>query len=124
MKIAIVGGGNGCLELMGLIDRYQFKEIDPQIIAVADINDDAPGIVRAREKGILVTNNYNDFFNNPDIELIVELTNSMDIYNDILTKKGKDVRALAHTTARLFWEIAHVASLHEETNQELQMAKA
>ncbi len=31
---------------------------------------------------------------------------------------------MAHTTAMLFWEIAHVASLHEEANQELQMAKA
>ncbi len=87
MKIAIVGGGNGCLELMSLIERYRFKEITPEIIAVADTNNDAPGLVTARGKGLIITNDYNDFFSNPDIELIIELTNSMDVYNDILSKK-------------------------------------
>ena len=124
MKIAIVGGGNGCVELMGLIERYEFKEINPAIIAVADLNQNAPGLVRARKKGLITTGDYNDFFSLSDIDLIIELTNNMDVYNDILSKKGKNVRALAHTTARLFWEIAHVADLNEEANQELQMAKA
>jgi PAS domain S-box-containing protein len=48
----------------------------------------------------------------------------MDVYNDILAKKKKDVRAIANRTAQLFWEIARVSTMHKKTHQELQEARA
>ena len=53
------------------------------------------------EKGLFITSSYDDFFDRDDIDLIVELTGSMDIYNDILAKKKKNVRAIADRTAQL-----------------------
>ncbi len=35
----------------------------PEIVAVADKNEQAPGFLKAKGKGIFVTNNYNDLFN-------------------------------------------------------------
>ncbi|MGA6924041.1 MAG: PAS domain-containing protein, partial [Desulfosarcina sp.] len=124
MNIAVVGGGSRCKDLMDVIHRHTFQEIHPRIVAVADIRPDAPGLVAAMEKGLFITNSYDDFFDRDDIDLIVELTGSMDIYNDILAKKKKDVRAISTRTAELFWEIARVSTMQKKTHQELQEARA
>jgi PAS domain S-box-containing protein len=76
------------------------------------------------EKGLFITSSYDDFFDRDDVDLIVELTGSMDIYNDILAKKRKDVRAISTLTAELFWEVARVSTMQKKTKQELQEARA
>ncbi len=123
MNIAIVGGGDRCITLMELIERHSFKEISPKIIAVADLKDDAPGLVKAREKGLITTSDYNDFFYRDDIDLIIELTGDMDIYNDLLLKKKKTVRAISRRTAQLFGEISRLSDLQQETKLELQKSR-
>jgi len=90
MNIAVVGGGSRCKRLIELIQRHAFQEIDPKVVAVADLNENAPGYVKAKNNGLFVTHDYNDFFNRDDIDLIIELTGNMDIYNDILSKKKTD----------------------------------
>ena len=124
MNIAVVGGGTRCAQLLLLIPQHTFKVIHPKIVAVADINKEAPGFVLAKEKGIFTTTNYNDFFSMAGINMIIELTGSMDIYNDILKKKKPSVRAISTTTAQLFWEFARVSTKQKKTSQELQEAKA
>jgi len=123
MNTAIVGGGSNCLYLMNFITSHQFGTFSPKILAVADINNDAVGLVEAKKRGLLVTNDYNEFFDRDDIELIIELTGNIDIYNDILTKKKKNVRAIAHTTALLFWEIARIAQKEQEAQMKLHESK-
>lgn len=124
MRVAIVGAGNKCLYLMSLIDKYEFQVVSPVVVAVADINKEAPGLVKAREKNIFVTTDYNDFFRQDNIDLIVELTGDLDVYNDILSKKDTNVRAIAYTTALLFWEIDSSAQRYAKTNQELSETQA
>ncbi|MGD9309702.1 MAG: ATP-binding protein [Desulfosarcina sp.] len=124
MNIAVVGGGKRCKEFMDVIQRHTFQEVNPKVVAVADIRTDAPGLIEAMEKGLFITSSYDDLFDRDDIDLIVELTGSMDIYNDILEKKRKNVRAIANSTAQLFWEIARISTMHKKTNQELKEARA
>jgi PAS domain S-box-containing protein len=124
MNIAVVGGGKRCLRLMNVIQRHTFEEVDPKIVAVADLDHNSPGFEKAKSEGLFVTNDYNDFFKRDDIDLIIELTGDMDIYNDILTKKKKNVRAIANPTAQLFWEIYRVSMLQKKTDQELQETQA
>ena len=124
MNIAVVGGGTRCKRLIEVIQRHQFQEINPKVVAVADLNNDAPGIIIAKKNGLLVTNDYNDFFKRDDIDLIIELTGKMDIYNDILNKKKKTIRAIANSTAQLFWEISRLSTLHKITDQKLQETEA
>ncbi|MBW2706837.1 MAG: PAS domain-containing protein, partial [Deltaproteobacteria bacterium] len=52
------------------------------------------------------------------------LTGNMDIYNDILGKKKKHVRAVSDATAQLFYEIARVSTLQKKTDQELRETRA
>jgi len=124
MNIAVVGGGRRCKRLIEVIAQHEFQEIDPRVVAVADLKDDSPGFIKAKEKGLFVTHDYNDFFKRDDIDLIIELTGNMDIYNDILSKKKKTVRAIANRTAQLFWEISWISSLQKKTRQKLQETRA
>jgi two-component system, NtrC family, sensor kinase len=124
MNIAVVGGGSRCKRLIEVIQRHEFQEIKPKVVAVADLSEDAPGYVKAKNNGLFVTHDYNDFFNRDDINLIIELTGNMDIYNDILDKKKKTVRAIANSTAQLFWEISRISILQKKTDQELKETRA
>lgn len=124
MRIAVVGGGYRCSKLIDVIKQHSFKEINPEIIAVADLKTDVPGMIKARKMGFVTTNDYNDFFKRDDIDLIIELTGSMDIYNDILSKKNKNVRAISDHTANLFWEISRISTKQKITDQKLHDAKA
>ena len=124
MNIAVVGGGIRCKRLIQVIQRHAFQEIDPKVVAVADLDEDAPGYVKAKSNGLFVTHDYNDFFKRDDIDLIIELTGNMDIYNDILSKKKKTVRAIANRTAQLFWEISRISVLQKKTDQELKETRA
>jgi len=105
---------------MDLIEEHTFRELSPRIVAVADANEDAPGILRAKEKGLFTTKDYNDFFVRDDIDLIMELSRNYDIYHDILLKKKKTVRAIDHRTSNLFWEISFVRRIQERTEQKLE----
>jgi len=122
MNIAVVGGGFRCRILLELIEKHVFAELKPNIVAVADINDDAPGFLKAKEKGLFITNDYNEFFDRDDIDLIIELTGDNEVFFDILSKKKKSVRAINHHTARLFWEVG-VSSIQEQTSEELEKTK-
>jgi PAS domain S-box-containing protein len=119
MNIAVVGGGTRCKRLMEVIEGHLFQEIDPHIVAVADVKTDAPGFVKARQQGLYVTEDYNDLFKQDDIDLIIELTNNLDIYNDILRKKSPTVRAISTKTAQLFWEISRISTKQKICSQEL-----
>ena len=124
MNIAVVGGGQRCLELIELIEKHHFQEITPKILAVADEDPNSPGLVRAREIGLYVTSDYNDFFKMDDINLIIELKDSLDIYNDILDKKDRNVRAISSKTAQLFSEIGRISDMHFKTFSKLQKVEA
>jgi two-component system NtrC family sensor kinase len=123
MNIAIVGGGTQCSLLLDMIEKNPFQELHPKIVAVADERDDAPGIVKAREKGIFVTKDYNDFFERDDIELIIEVAGSQEIFFDIVQKKKRSVRAFDNRTAQLFWEVSRVANIQHKTDLELQKTR-
>mgnify|MGYP006284290861 FL=1 len=119
MNIAIVGGGTRCLYLINFFRTNKFNIFTPTIVAVADINPEAAGLLKARELGLDTTTDYNDFFTRGDIDLFVELTGNLDIYNDILKKKKQQVRAMAHTTAILFWELDNAYKKEYETEHRL-----
>ena len=69
-KIAIVGGGEFCLELLQTLYRETQWTRRPEVIGVADINEKAVGFLFAKEKGIFTTTNYNDFFTMAGINMI------------------------------------------------------
>ncbi len=124
MNIAVVGGGTHCRTLMDSIEKHSFREISPRVVAVADLKDDAPGLEKARAKGLFVTHDYNDLFGREDIDLIIELTGNQDVYDDILLKKKETVRAINHKTATLFWEFTLSSRIEQKARRKLQETRA
>ena len=117
MNIAVVGGGTRCLALLELINKHAFQKLGTIVVAVADIKNDAPGFVKANEMGLFTTNDYNDFFDRDDINLIVELTGNKDILIDILSKKKDDVWAISHRIAALFWDLGFISAQQDIKNK-------
>lgn len=105
MNIALVGGGSMCLQMLEFITKNEIHMVEPNVIAVAVPESDSSCRRRAEELGVFVTDDYNEFFDRDDIELIIELTGNINTYNDILQKKKEHVRVLPHTTALLFWGV-------------------
>jgi len=54
-NIAIVGGGRVCKAILKIILGEDFINQKLNILGVADINDNAKGLMYAREKGIFTT---------------------------------------------------------------------
>ncbi len=124
MNIAVIGGGSRCRILLDLIGKHKFQELNPKVVAVADKNENAPGMVKAREEDIYTTTDYYEFFETEEIDLLIELTGNPDVYLDVIGKKKKTVRALDHNTAILFWEISSILSEQKLTEQMLQKTRA
>lgn len=105
LKMAIIGGGERCRSLLRILEAGKLTGMDVEIVGVADINPDAAGFVCAREQSIFTTENYEDLFTIPGLELIVNLTGRIDVSGEISAKKPDTVSVLDSKASRLFQEI-------------------
>ncbi len=102
MKIAVIGGGKRCEALLEMFDAMRFPHLEAQIVAVADLNEEAAGVRLAREKGIFTTTSASDFFKLDDLDLVIELTGNEGLLEDFLKRKPEGFRALETTLSKLF----------------------
>ncbi len=73
-KIAIVGGGNFCRNLLQLLFNADFDADRPTILGVADFNSEAEGMLLARQLGILTLPITTAFFRSRTLDVLMELT--------------------------------------------------
>lgn len=108
LKVAIVGGSTGCKAIMDMIFAETLRQLHMEIIAVADINPEAPGYRYAQENGIYTTMDYRDLYKLKDLNMILELTGRDDIANEISRTKPEYVRLMDHVAARVFWDVFEI----------------
>jgi len=105
-RTAIVGGGKGCRSFQQMVAEDKLGRFHLEICGVADPNNDAPGVLFARQQGVeMVTTDYHDLYAIEDLDLIVELTGSMKVRDDIEQTRPAGVKFIDHFGAALFWEI-------------------
>jgi PAS domain S-box-containing protein len=76
------------------------------VVGVADTNLDAPGVRYAREMGVeRITTDYRDLYAVPNLDLIIEVTGSDRIRDELERTRPHHVRLIDHFAARLFWEL-------------------
>ena len=105
IRIGIVGGGAFCKEFIGKTLSYSKEYVDgAQIVAVADSDSEAPGVVLAREMGLITVSDYHEFYA-PDhhIDLIFVLVPHEEVFDDILATKPIHIRLLSNRVLRLLW---------------------
>jgi PAS domain S-box-containing protein len=108
INVGIVGGGRGCKAVMDMILTEKLKRLRMRVIGVADRNQDAVGYVCALEKGIYTTTDYRDLYKLEGLHMIIELTGSEEVANEIPQTKPDHVRFMDHVAARLFWDIFQI----------------
>jgi PAS domain S-box-containing protein len=103
---AVVGGGQGCEAILRMVKHDVLANFRMSVVGVADIDLNAVGVRYAREIGIeRVTTNYRDLYTIPDLDLIIELTGSVSVRDEIEGSRPRHVRLIDHFAARLFWEL-------------------
>jgi PAS domain S-box-containing protein len=121
--IAIVGGGRACKAFLEFLTDEAFADQRPEILGVADINQEADGIRYARTLGIPVTADYTDFFRLKNLETLLELTNSHAIIETLRDTKPDDLQLIDHFEARAIRDYLQVEKVRIETYRELALVK-
>ncbi|MBW1979681.1 MAG: PAS domain-containing protein [Deltaproteobacteria bacterium] len=119
INIAIIGGGTRCRSLLEMFAADRFKHLKAQVVAVADINPDAPGLLLAQQRGIFTTTDYHDFFSLDDLDLVIELTGNEALLEDVLKQKPPQVRVLDYAISRLLSDIVTFAAECQEQKRDL-----
>ena len=115
MKTLIVGGGRGCRAILKLLDAGYLRELQMDVVCVADSDRDAPGLVYARQTSRQAVTDYRDALSLPGLELILELTGHDDVLAEIYHQLPSGIRVIDHASARVFWDVmAMEQSLRDE----------
>ncbi|MCX7736797.1 MAG: PAS domain-containing protein [Candidatus Kapabacteria bacterium] len=107
MKTIIIGGGKGCKSILDLTKGAFLKELKLEILAVVDINDNAPGMIYARELGIKTIVDLNEALSIPDLELIIELTGNDKFLQELYRNLKPGIKIIDHTFAHIFWDLVN-----------------
>ena len=107
LKMAVIGGGRRCRTLLRILETGKLTGLETEIAGVADIDPDAVGLVYAEKAGIFTTHNYEDLFTIPGLELLINLTGSVDLSDEIFEKKPDSVSMFDQKSSRLFQEIVN-----------------
>ncbi|PKK91269.1 MAG: hypothetical protein CVV64_05725 [Candidatus Wallbacteria bacterium HGW-Wallbacteria-1] len=100
MKIAIVGAGQACQTLLPVL-----CSIDSiSVTGVSDINENAPGILLAKELGISIFTHMKDLMaTGPD--LIIELTGNRKVAEILAEMKSENQQVLTSGSALLMCKV-------------------
>ncbi len=81
----IIGAGNGgtaLLQLLGYSPKWQ-------IVAVIDINEDAPGIIEAKKAGIVTGRNWRDFLQD-SLDMVIDVTGNKEVFDELFVTLPKE----------------------------------
>lgn len=86
-RVLIVGAGQGGSALLETLLKTNMI----QIIAIADLDLEAPGMVEAKKNGIDTTTDWKEYIKD-DIDIIIETTGSSAVLKELIEK----ARARSH----------------------------
>ena len=127
LKAAIVGGGRACYDLLQLLDQDRLSRLKMKILGVSDVDSDAPGLCYAKTSGLLATTRMEELFSLRGLNLIIELTGSPKVRDEIYRKKPADVSVIDHRAIRLIWDLIQIemerTALERERQQYIENSR-
>jgi len=124
VNIAIIGGGTRCKALLKMFSAERFKHLKAKVVAVADINPEAPGFLLAQEQGIYTTTDYRDLPHLDNLDLIVELTGKEELLDDLIRNKPPQVQVLDYTISRLIGDMISFSGEFEARERDLDFSQS
>ncbi len=113
-KIAIVGGGRFCEKLLRHLFGDHFKDRHPQVLGVADLNDQAVGIAYARSMGIYTCRDYRELCRLEGLETIIEVTWDLELAHTIAAVKPAGVELIDHQDSRFLWDLLRLETIRQD----------
>jgi len=120
LKAGIVGGGKACYDLLKYLLEGRLSYLKLEILGVADPNPNAPGYMLAKELGIFVTSDFKELYKLPGLNLLIELTGSMAIREQMIRTKPLEVSSIDHRGARLIWDLIQMEVEKQKIQQEAE----
>jgi len=121
LKAAIIGGGKACDDLLVLFSQERLNRLNMEIVGVADSATNAPGISRAKDMGIYTTNDFKRLYAIPGLNLLIELTGSNEVREEIIRTKPLDVSSIDHRGARLLWDLVQIETEKQVLQREAEL---
>lgn len=99
IKVGIVGAGQGGASMLKAL--HGLAEVD--LLGIADINNDAPGMQLAREFGVFTTKSIEDLLKKPGLDILIEATGSQKVLEMVYAAKPATVTVVDSHVVRLMW---------------------
>jgi two-component system NtrC family sensor kinase len=123
-NIAIIGGGTRCQDLMEMLAHERFKHLKAKIVAVADIDPEAPGFLLAKEQGIYTTTDYRDLPQLENLDLIIELTGKEELLQDVIRNKPPQAQVLDYTISRVISDMVNFKGEYKARERDLSLSQS
>ncbi len=124
LRIAVIGGGRRCLAALEMLESRALQNLNAEIVGVADLNPQADGITRARERGIFTTTDCSELFGVHQLDLVIELTDDCDLLDDLAASKPESVGVIGKAASRLFHDMISLYQQLEVRKDEVSMASS
>ena len=124
LRVAVIGGGKRCRSMLEMLETKTFKHLRADIVGVADLNPEAEGVCRARERGIFTTTDCAQLFNLEQLDLVIELTDDQELLSNLAASKPESVGVIGHTASRLFHDVVFLYQQLEQSEDEASMARS
>ncbi len=112
VRVAVVGAGRGGSTLLRLLGESP----EVEIVAVADVNAGAPGLLLARERGIPTLSDPLAVFRYaPDV--VIEATGRPEVLEDLLSERPVRTEVIGARSVRLLWDFIET---REQTARRLE----
>jgi two-component system, NtrC family, sensor kinase len=94
-NLAIVGAGRQGMSILEALVPPRKKGQPLRVVAVADLNPEAPGIIYAYRFNLFVTLDFADFFHLPEIDVIVDATGRPEVSRQLFGEAPKRLMVLS-----------------------------
>ena len=100
-SVAIIGAGRGGTALMEIFAN------DPlvQIVGVAEINPEAPGLGLAQQLHIPITRDYRQLLAMERVDLIIDVSGDSEVWTFLQDFRRMGVTVIGGTSAKFMWEL-------------------
>lgn len=123
LNIAIIGGGQDCYNLLQALSNSNQSAQEFDILGVADVNPDAPGLIYARKLNLAVATNFKDLYHLEGLNLFIDLTGEKEIAEELDRTKPAGCAVIDYRAARLLLELLQIKAREAELEREAERDK-
>jgi len=120
LNVAIVGGGKACYNLLKIMDDDRLSRLRMKILGVSDLDPDAPGFCYANELKLFTSTDFHELFTLEGLSMIIELTGSTKVKEEIFRTKPSEVSVIDFRAARLLWDLIQMETEKTKLERERQ----